>query len=741
MTASAHDDTISRIYALRREGKVLDACQMADNYCRTNPSYAGFEAFACCVTTLYNLPEIDKELYREWFSQITSYIIQNLNTLGGRDFIAAHLKGDDFDAYLARRLKFIRDALAPKTPEQKMAEEAVRLSKAGDLEQACALFDKALKSGARLEGHQQESYGWAIYKCLKIPDYPVNKAVPKLRAYLDLKDVKKPSALNSLILVTADRYLSGNDYYDYAGFLERFDLDTLSPEDFKPGSGKTDDGQNITYEPLYDKVLRHAAKVALARFKNQRKAAGLNCLMSRLGQLNDKALTTGGDEHRSDHEIWRIYYEAKLLGILKQDLGRAVKLALHVIRIKPQESWLWKLLFSLYELTGEFDKAVMCCCKAMLCNADTFSLKKSLIRLLLNSGDESTAACLLHKILAEVPSGFEDQDLKQWQGQSWYLNSGTLNDLSVFEEHKFYQAKASLADEIIFDFVPWTEAVLGPEVDAKDQKGWRTILAKIKFKDESEDADGLSVPFMLSAPAERFRGREEGEPVWVRILPVDPVSSDKLKICAVKKREGEPYDLMPAYTAVVYEVNSGQKLYRCIIKERLETVLSFDDTNRMLKAGAGIGLQLYSYYSKKTEGLRYKILRVQKPGLPLFKGVKRETHTVVRSLTSSKADITADETYIPSSLRQSLKLKPGDKVRVQAVKVFNPALNKYGYKAYKVMAEGRGQSGAQPAAPQAKSENKPKAPQSKTQPAQGKQPKSAKQGKAAVSPKQTKSKA
>lgn len=686
MTASAHDETISKIYALRREGKVLDACQMADNHCRTNPSYAGFEAFACCVTTLYNQPEIDKELYREWFSQVTAYIIQNLNALGGRDFIAAHLKGDGFDAYLARRLKFIRDSLAPKTPEQKMAEEAVRLSKAGDLEQACALFDKALKSGAKLEGHQQESYGWAIYKCLRTPDYPSNKAVPKLWAYLDLKEVTKPSLLNSLILVTADRYLSENDYYDYAGFLERFDLDTLGPEDFKPGSGKSSDGQNITYEPLYDKVLRHAAKVCIARFKNRRNVSGLPALLKRIREYDDRALNRSGTsagEYQNEQEIWLCYYEAVILSAIRQDLQRAVTLALHVARIKAQESWLWHFLARLYEQIGTFEDAVKCCCKAMLCNnADANALKKHLIRLLLNGGNEEVAAKILFKILSQLPSGYEDQDLKQWQEQSWYLSQKKQGDLKAFEELKFYAEQAQLADELIFDFVPWTEAVLGPELENKEHKKKRTLYVKVKFKDEQSALTELAIPFKMTAPASRFAGQKPGTPVLVRLLPVNPSFSDKLTLCAAKPRPGKNNDLMTAVTAVVNSVNKPKQLYGCIVKERVETVLSFSEVKKPLKEGDEIGLQLYRFYSKKADEVRLSVLKIQKPDRPPLEELKRESVTRISSVLDSGPAFADDGTFIPPSLTDVFALDPGNKVRLKSVKTLNRKHNSYGFRAY-----------------------------------------------------------
>ncbi len=693
MNASAYDETIRKIYDLRREKKIFDACQLAENYCRSNQNHAGFIAFAWCVSSLYDLPEVDKEQYRQWFLQITSYILQNLNELGGRDFMAAHLKGSDCDAALARRLKFIVDDLTPKTPAQLMAEDAVKKSKAGDTQQACSLFERALKGGAQLSSYQQESYGWAIYKCLKTPDYPVNKAVPKLWAYLDLKEVEKPSNLNSMILVTADRYLRDNDFYDYAGFLERFDLDTLSPEDFKPALSKNSEGKTIVFEPLYDKVLRHAARVCIARLKNRRNVSGLPGLLKKIREYDDKALNrtlANAGEYQNEQEIWLCYYEARLLSALRQDLKRALTLSLHVARIKPQESWLWDFLAGLHEQTQTWDDAVKCCCKAMLCNnADTHALKKRLIRLLLNCGDEKTAAKLLFKILSQLPEGYEDRDLGQWQEQSWYLNCKKQGDLKSFEELKFYSQQALLADELIFDFVPWTEAVLGPELENKDHKKKRTLYVKVKFKDEHSAVSELPIPFKMTAPASRFAGQKQGTPVFVRLLPVNPSVSDKLTLCAAKPREGKKNDLLTAVTAAVNNVNRAKQLYGCIVKEGVETVLSFSEVNKPLSEGDEIGLQLYRFYLKKAEEVRLCVLKIQKADKPPLEKLTRQSDTVISSVLSSGPAFAQDDTFIPPSLTEAFALKRGDRVKLKAVKTFNRKHGRYGFKAYALeFAEG-----------------------------------------------------
>ena len=221
------EDRVKEIYALRRNGQLNDALNLAMSLFQEDPNDDDYKnalawvAIDSCKKHIEN-NELDKAQYF-------------LNLLQKLDFDYE----DEFVESIQKQIRFLKPKIDKNYAQIQQAEE---LSKSGKNQEALTIF-KNLISQNRLSELHHESYGWVIYRHIKAKESNLSSVEVRtfLRDYMNLKN-ERPSMLHSMILNFALNYSKTHSDFKFYNFFLLWNPDNLRYEDLHDGYK---DGKNI----------------------------------------------------------------------------------------------------------------------------------------------------------------------------------------------------------------------------------------------------------------------------------------------------------------------------------------------------------------------------------------------------------------------------------------------------------------------------------------------------------------
>jgi hypothetical protein len=208
------------IYALRKEGKLEDAYQLALRLYQQNSADDDInKAFSWVLIDLCK-----KFISEQNLSKAQTYF----NKLSSIQFEYE----DEFVETIKKQIHILNPKIDTNYSEIQKAEE---LSKKGKHQEALVIF-KNLISQNRLTELHHESYGWIIYRYVKAEESNLSSVQVRtfLRDYMNLKN-ERPSMLHSMILNFALNYSKTHTDFKFYNFFLLWNPDNLRYEDLHDG--------------------------------------------------------------------------------------------------------------------------------------------------------------------------------------------------------------------------------------------------------------------------------------------------------------------------------------------------------------------------------------------------------------------------------------------------------------------------------------------------------------------------
>jgi len=430
--------TTNEVFSLRKAGSIDEAYALALEIYEEAPNDEWcIKAIAWC---LYDL--IKRCVAQNDYANAKPYLtkLDKLNL-------------SELDEILLKSIEHIKRLASP---EKKIIFQAKEESKQGNHQEALNLFRQAIiQFPDDLDLNIQ--FGWELQKEAKLifesEKVDIHNARKLLAEYIKLKN-ERPSQLHSLFLNYAHK-ISEKEEFNYIAFLKLWDLNNLRPDDFKPFTK-----DDKTFPSIAEKTIQHAAKIILDK---------------KLANVVDYFLPfiDIGIQKFKDN-IWLNYYKAKLLHLINRN-DEAINFLIPVVKEKISEFWTWSLLGELV-LINNFDLKISCYCKSLLCSGEDKFLANVRIKL---------AELLIQKELwneakYEIEQAITAKEkvsdkLTDYQKKEWFLSAQSKKNNT-----DFYNLHKQLAEEFIFQSLPWFDGCLGETfiIPEKPDKPRRKIFIK-----------------------------------------------------------------------------------------------------------------------------------------------------------------------------------------------------------------------------------------------------------------------
>lgn len=625
---------IDEVFQKRKSGLLIDALNLGRNLIKQCPHDEW-----CVKALAWTIIDLIKIAYEKKDFQF-------LDSLG-LELKALHI--DRTDEIL---MKSVNYAFLLADPRLRVATDAKQLSKQGNHKEAIRAFKIALENFPEDE-NLYESLGWEYYKYGKDffqnDNINVHAAKQLLYQYIILKN-PRPSRLHSLFLRLSDKLL-GKEGFNLVSFLQQWDLNNLTDEDFEEYHAENG---NI-YPSIAEKVIQHAAKDALESDNLE--------YMEYILPFLDMAIK------RFSENIWLTFYKAKLLHALQRD-NEALPFAKLIVKSKNNDYWAWELLGEIL-MTTDPEKGFSCYCKALMCKGEEKFMANVRLRfaeLLIEKSMFSEAKYEVVKaIKSREKGGYKTtQQALEYQQSDWF---NTVN--SSKDNLSLYKKNIDLAESLLFDELPWLEANVGQSYTANNNPKPKRKL----FVSFSND----SMPKEVSFPENKYNFKDFGIGAPIAIKG-EYEASGRFVLYILKERDGgKIWDTVPKYIGVIDHVNYDKKLAHFIIDKSIDGVVRFNDFALKFTVGQYISVQLTEYQSKMRK--RFNVISCEFTDelpdkvLKSFSGSIRE---------SNGLGFTDDDIFIDRDLMMYHNLEDEDSVEGLAVLNYNKKKNNWGWKALKV---------------------------------------------------------
>ena len=219
---------LTRIYALRKEGKIDEARQLAERLIRE-----GGADYDVWVAYAWTLVDICKRCIDNGDITTARAIVDYLANLSKRKF-EPNVSMDEFAETLVKKINFLSLSVNPYADQ---IQEAKDLSQGGNNERAWEILSQ-LSSTGNLPTLAHESYGWVIYKHLRDHYKTMTSEQVRglLRDYMVLKN-DRPSTLHSQILNFALNYSKEDANFKLLSFLRLWGPGYLRHADYTDSMG------------------------------------------------------------------------------------------------------------------------------------------------------------------------------------------------------------------------------------------------------------------------------------------------------------------------------------------------------------------------------------------------------------------------------------------------------------------------------------------------------------------------
>lgn len=208
------------IYALRKEGKLEDAYQLALRLYQQDSADDDInKAFSWVLIDLCK-----KFISEQNLSKAQTYF----NKLSSIQFEYE----DEFVETIKKQIHILNPKIDTNYSEIQKAEE---LSKKGKHQEALVIFKNLISQNQLTELHH-ENYGWIIYRYIKAEESNLSSVHVRtfLRDYMNLKN-ERPSMLHSMILNFALNYSKTHSDFKFYNFFFLWNPDNLRYEDLHDG--------------------------------------------------------------------------------------------------------------------------------------------------------------------------------------------------------------------------------------------------------------------------------------------------------------------------------------------------------------------------------------------------------------------------------------------------------------------------------------------------------------------------
>lgn len=231
----------TEVYQLRREGKIDDAYSVAVGlYGKYPNSDEVKKAYAWTMIDLCKreLAAGNTQAAMQWASSLSQLSFREI---------------DDFTETILKNVRSLRMKLNPYAAK---IQQACDLSKAGQNNEAYAMFSEIAAAG-QITADFHENYGWVIYRYLRdnIESLNSRQVRTNLRDYIQLTN-QRPSNLHSQILNFALNYSKKDPEFKLVSFLQLWDPQCLRSSDFDDAVGK--DGKKIP--SLMSRIAREVVR-------------------------------------------------------------------------------------------------------------------------------------------------------------------------------------------------------------------------------------------------------------------------------------------------------------------------------------------------------------------------------------------------------------------------------------------------------------------------------------------------
>jgi tetratricopeptide (TPR) repeat protein len=625
--------TSKEVFAKRKEGHTEEAYRMALELIQNNPN----DEWNIRALAYSTIDMIKQAVKNNDFVRAKNFVIELEN-----------LSLDKNDEILMKSVHNVKQLADPQT---KIISDAKALSKAGRHQEAAEAYRVAL---GRFPQNKMlaDSLGWELYRIgksmfsdEKIELYPAKRL---LAEYIKLQN-ERPSLLHSLFLRFADRLL-GNEGFNLIAFLKLWNLNNLTQEDYEPYTA--DNGK--TYPSIAERIIQHAAKDALHK-KNMEDVAYILPFV-------DTAI------RKFPENFWLIYYKAKLLHLIGQN-DAALSFSISVAKVKVNEYWAWALLAEIL-LDMDKEKAFSCYCKALLCKGED----KFLANVRIKFAELLIEKSLYPEAKYEIDKAIESREKEGWklteelieyQNSDWYSNT-----VASENNHKLYTDNIRLAESLLFESMPWYDAVLGETftLPKKPNKQKRKIYVAVEGKD---------APLEISVSESQYDFRSISVGSGLKIKG-EFNQEHRFQIYVIDQRVSlENWDIFKVHIGVVDHINSEKGIAHFIVNKEIDGILHFTEYPIKLKIGTLLALKLSVYENNK--GVRYKVIDCKETNEKPENGILQDFDSLIR--VSNGFGFTDEDIFIDRQLIDKYNIQDDDNVRGISILNYNQKKNTWGRKA------------------------------------------------------------
>jgi len=622
--------TSKDVFSKRKEGLTIEAYNMAVELVSNTPyDEWNDKAYAYCLI----------DMIKQSISE------DDLNSAKGYSETLSNIEVGD-DEILSKN---VQRALDLSDPKKEIISDAKSLSKQGKHYEAVNAYKTALVDFPN-DQELKTSLAWELYRVGKelfsVENINVLAAKRLLADYLKL-NTERPSLLHSLFLRFADK-LVGNENFSLVSFLKLWDLNNLTKEDYEPY--KADSGK--IFPSSAERLIQHAAKDAL----NKSIVSDIDYILPFI----DRAIINFSDN------FWLVYYKAKLLHSIGRN-DEALEFSISVVKNKINDYWAWDLLGEIL-LASNPDKSLSCYCKALLCKSEDKFLANVRVKFV----DLLTAKSLFNEAAYEVNKAVESREKEGWkatnelnnfQNSEWYKSStATKNNYS------YYKQNTTLADELLFDNMPWLDAIVGEvfTIPNKPNKPKRKLYISLQ---------GQANPLEIAVPNNKydFKSLTVGQGLQVK---GECDHDQRFQVYLIESRDtNKDWDIFPDYTGIIDYINVEKRMAHFMVNKDINGTFLLSDFSAQI--ADTVILKVSSY--KNNYGTQYSVLTCKKSEKRLDDGIVKIFNSSVR--VSNGLGFTEDNIFLDRPMVERAAIESGDVVSGIAVQNYNKKRESWGWKA------------------------------------------------------------
>lgn len=554
--------TCKEVFFERKHGNLQKAYEMARRLVQyNNHDVWNYKALAWCLVDL--IKQNPQEQYIEQLKKIPE---------------SAH------DEVLSKSIAYVLRMLNPLNAS---IDKAKMLSKMGQHRESANLYFRLLKEQPN-NIHLHTPFAWELYR-LTVEDLqkiPIN--VEKIKRYFFeyfKLSIEKPSILHNCFLRSALKLINNDkidkkNNIDFVDFCQKWGLENLDADAYI-SSTSSQSLNNETYEspPLALSVFRAVLKNAIEQNNQQALVDLIAFIKSNLYRIKGELIWLNWDLAKAYH----------LIG----DNKSALDILLSILKIKPNEYWLWDFLGDIY-FSDNQELAISCYCRALLHQKDlnfVSKIKMKLVYYFIYHEDFERAKIELQEIIAHKQAQAQkiSEELLQLSVEPWFETTKLIK-----HNRDFYIETSVHAGALLYQDLPWIHGVLGDTFDHNDKK-----KRKLFIKTES-------IPMEVSVPENHISGlltKRAGNPIQIK----GEWNNQKFQIYLVKNRQTvDSDDIFLPLVAVLDHINYEKKLVHFLISESIDVTIAQAELPFIPNLYDAVNLQISQHITKKGER-RYKI--------------------------------------------------------------------------------------------------------------------------------------